>query len=161
MLGRKKGRSTGKAKAIPSQQSDEGEDFDFNVSDSSSGNVPVATGLRNAPSGTSRPRAGPAAAVSEVVTPIAPTPRNAPSGTSRSRARAGPAAAVSEPTTVTPIAPTPPTVHTNADAAYLLAPIPTTGTNRSQAQDTNFLYFKQEIDFKGDMTLRNICKLCS
>ena len=122
------GNKKGKSKANIIQSSDDGEAFDFNVSDSSSvGNDPVATtGVR---SGTSRPRAAPAAAVSE-------------------------------PTVVTPIAPTPPTV--NADAAKRLAPIPRTGSNRSQAHDTNYFYFKREIasDVNGDATVRNICRLC-
>jgi hypothetical protein len=67
MAGRKKGKGRSKANII--QSSDDGEDFDLNVSDSSSvGNDPVAaTGVR---SGTSRPRAAPAMAVSEPTVPV-------------------------------------------------------------------------------------------
>ena len=78
-----------------------------------------------------------------------------------SRPRAAPAAAVSVPTVVTPIAPTPPTALVNADAAKLLAPIATAGSGRSsQAHDTNYFYFKSKVDVKGEMTERKVCRLC-
>lgn len=77
-----------------------------------------------------------------------------------SRRQAAPAAAVSK-LTVAPIAPTPPTVLVNADAAKQLASIPQTGSNRSsQAHDTNYFYVKRQIDIKGDLTVRNVCRLC-
>lgn len=63
-----------------------------------------------------------------------------------------------------PVAPTPPAAPTlpgvPADAAKLLAPVTTTVTTRSQAQDTNYFYLKSEIDVKGTMTMRKVCKLC-
>jgi hypothetical protein len=81
---------------------------------------------------------------------------------SGSRTSRPPAAAAVEPTVVDPVGPTPPTVLVNADAAKLLAPIPTTGSSRSpQAQDTKYFYVTTSIDVKGEMTVRKVCKLCS
>jgi hypothetical protein len=122
MAGGKKARS--KAKAI--QSSDEGERFDFNVSDSSESDT---TGVQQTGSGASRPRAAPAATVKPTVNRITPTP---------------------------------PTVLVNADAAKLLAPMPTTGSNRSpQAQDTNYFYVKRSIEVNGEMIVRKVCRICS
>jgi hypothetical protein len=125
------GRKKDRSLANVIQSSDDGEAFDLNVSDSSVGNDPVAPARHGARSGTSRHHAAPAAAVSKpTVAPIAPTP---------------------------PV----PTVLVNADAAKQLAPIPQTGSNRSsQAHDTNYFYFKHQIDVKGDLTVRNVCRLC-
>ena len=83
----------------------------------------------------------------------------ASTGVRGSRPWAAPAAAV-EPAVINPIGPTPPTVPVNADATRLLAP-PTTGSNRSpQAQDTAYFYLKRDIDIKGVMTSRKVCRLC-
>jgi hypothetical protein len=110
-----------------------GEEFDFDPSDSIADTMTTR-------SGRSRPHAAPQAA-----------------------RRAAPALD-SEPSTGTTVAPTPPAAPTlpgiPADAAKLLAPVTTTVTTRSQAQDTNYFYLKSEIDVKGTMTMRKVCKLC-
>jgi hypothetical protein len=83
----------------------------------------------------------------------------ATTGVRGSHPRAAPAAAV-EPAVINPIGPTPPTVPVNADATRLSTP-PTTGSNRSsQAQDIAHFYLKRNIDFKGVMTSRKVCRLC-
>ena len=123
IMPRKKGRN-----AIPSS---EGEEFDFNVSDSSSQAV---AHVRSTGSNDRRPRAAPAGANREptIVAPIAPTPP------------------VVARTSETPIV-------AEVDIP-LPSPIPTSGSSR--AQDIHFFYCHRQIDNNGKMEKRNVCTLC-